>query len=69
MTLFVALQGVTRRLSGSRRTNQLEGLDGGHHAPRQPEPVDMDKHIRARAGKGPQPIGSAPNGIPLRSLE
>ena len=25
----------------------------------------MDKLIRARAGKGPQPIGSSRNGIPL----
>jgi hypothetical protein len=48
-----------------REPARLAGVDGGHHAPRQPERVDMDKHIRARAGKGPQPIGTAPDGIPL----
>ena len=45
---------------------QAEGLDGGRHAPRQPEPVDMDKLISARAGKGPRPMGTAANWIPLR---
>ena len=42
-----------------------EGLDGGRHAPRHEDPVDMNELIRALAGKGPQPLRLAPNGIPL----
>ena len=42
---------------------QLEGLDGGHHAPRQPEPVDMDKFIRSR-GQGASADGHRPERNP-----
>jgi hypothetical protein len=52
-------------LQGPVAPTRLDGLDGGRHAPHQPEPVDMDMLIRARAGKESQPIGYAPNGIPL----
>lgn len=52
--------------SGRPVSQQPEGLDGGSHAPHQPEPIDMDKVIRARTGNGPQPNGYAPNGIALR---
>jgi hypothetical protein len=47
---------------------QPDGLDGGSPARHDPEPVDMNELVRALAGKGPQPIRRAPNGI-LLSLD
>ena len=63
-----ALEEAERRRNAAEDARRQELRDGGRHVPHQPEPVDMDKLIRARAGKGPQPMGNAPNGIPL-SLE
>jgi hypothetical protein len=41
------------------------GLHGGQRTPPEAAPVDIDDVIRWRAGRGPQPIRRAPNGIPL----
>lgn len=45
---------------------KLEGLDGGQRTPREPEPFDMDKLIRAQARGASSPTRRYPNGVPGR---
>lgn len=61
-------QAAGREVPERRAAGQVDGLDGGVRAPRgelASANERMNALLRTAAGKGPQPIGRAPNGITL----